>query len=75
MTETKVEISSLPAGIMEYIAKNIPGGKISEVSKIVDAKGLISYEAEVNKTDYVFTANGQFLSKKEGDNDDDDDKD
>ena len=72
MTETKCEISSLPPAIMEYFTKNIVGAKITDAAKLVDSQGIVSYEAEVNNADYLFTAGGQFLRKQvdeDGDND------
>ena len=60
-TETAIAISALPKGVAEYVAKNYPGAKIAEASKIVDAKGVVKYEAEVNKKDLLFDSNGKFL--------------
>lgn len=72
LTETSIEVSSLPAGVKEYFAKNLMNAEITEASKIVNSQGMVSYEAEVNNTVYLFTANGQFLRKyvEEGDEED-----
>ena len=72
LTETKIEVSSLPAGVQEYVAKNLMNAKISEASKMVDSQGIVSYEVEIDNTDYLFTANGQFLRKQFDDEEDDD---
>jgi len=70
MTETPCEVSALPANIMAYLTKNVVGAKITEASKLVDAQGIVSYEVEANNTDYLFTANGQFLRTLENDDND-----
>lgn len=71
--EEEVEVVSLPAAINEYVNKNYPGKKIKEASKITEANGTIKYEAEVEKQDLIFDANGAFL-EKEATKDDDDKK-
>ncbi len=41
-------------------------------AKLVDAQGIVSYEVEVNKEDYLFTVGGQFLQKQVTQEDDKD---
>lgn len=72
-TEEEIEIKALPAAINEYVNKNYPGKKIKEASKITEANGTVKYEAEVEKQDLIFDANGAFL-EKEATKDDDDKK-
>ncbi len=72
-TEEEIEIKTLPAAINEYVSKNYAGKKIKEASKITEANGTVKYEAEVEKQDLIFDANGAFLTK-EATKDDDDDK-
>lgn len=62
-TETEIPKSSLPEAVREYVSKNLAGKKIKEAAKITDAKGTITYEAEVGGSDYLFDANGVFISK------------
>lgn len=57
----------------DYITKNLAGKKINEAVKITDAKGKITYEAEVGKVDYLFYENEKFISKEEDNEDDEDD--
>lgn len=64
LTETPVEVSALPANVFDYFRKNLVNANITEASKFVDSQGITSYEVEVDKTDYFFTANGQFLRKQ-----------
>ncbi len=64
-TETEIATSALPKAVTDYVTKNYPGHKLSEASKIVDAAGTITYEAEVKKgkeeMDLLFDANGTFI--------------
>lgn len=73
-TEMEIKPSELPKSVSDYVAKNLAGKKIKEASKITDAAGKVSYEAEVDEADYIFDSNGTFL-KKEVENDNDKDKD
>lgn len=63
--ETEIEISSdaLPAKAKEYISKNYAGQKIKEAAKIIDAKGTVTYEAEIKGTDLLFDSNGVFIKE------------
>lgn len=63
-TETEIAVTALPKGVADYCTKNMPGKKIKEASKIVDAAGKVTYEAEVDDADYIFDSNGTFLEKK-----------
>ncbi len=75
-TEVEIAVSSLPKGASDYAAEKLAGKKIAEATKITDAKGNIRYEAEIGDADYMFDANGKFLSKKsEGKEEDDKDDD
>ncbi len=71
-TETEIKPVELPKAVNEYCAKNVAGKKIKEASKITDDKGTVTYEAEIDETDYIFDANGAFIKKeveKDGDKD------
>lgn len=63
MTEVEISVSELPASATDYIAKNMPGKKIAEASKMTDANGVVTFEAEVGVDDYIFDASGKFLKK------------
>ena len=73
-TEIEIKTSELPKAATDYVAKNLTGKKVKEASKITDAKGSVTYEAEVDEVDYIFDAKGNF-QKKEVENDTDKDKD
>lgn len=62
-TETEIKVSELTKTITDYCAKNYPGKKITEASKIVDDKGVVTYEAEINKMDVLFDADGKFIKE------------
>ena len=62
-TESEIKISELPTEATNYIATNLAGKKIKEAAKIVDVKGVITYEAEIEKVDYIFDVTGKFLHK------------
>ena len=72
-TEIEIKASELPKAVSDYCTKNMAGKKIKETAKITDAKGTVTYEAEVDDADYIFDANGAFIKKvveKEDDKDD-----
>ena len=71
--ETEILVSALPKAIADYVSKNLAGKKIEEAARINDAKGKITYEAEVGKMDYLFDENGNFISKEEDNEKDEDD--
>ena len=56
-----IPVSQLPAPIVTYIKAHYKGSKITEAGRVTDAKGKISYEAEVNKKDIIFDEKGNFL--------------
>ena len=59
--ESEIAIKELPKNAMEYLNKNYPNQKIIESAKITDAKGVVTYEAEIKGKDLIFDANGKFL--------------
>lgn len=68
-TEIDITVSELPKGAVEYVAKNSQGWKITEAAKIVDAKGTVTFEAQVSKgkknKDIIFTKEGNRLDKQQ----------
>lgn len=72
-TETEMDITLLPQSIKDYVSTQLAGKEISSAAKIVDANGKISFEAEVDKTDYLFDENGQYASKEDPENEEDKD--
>lgn len=70
LKETEIDIakSELPKGVDEFIAKNHKGWTVTEAAKIVDAKGDITFEAQISKAkmkkDLMFTIDGKPVVKK-----------
>ncbi len=56
-----ISVSELPKLVPTYIKQHYKGAKITEAGKVTDAKGKISYEAEVNRKDIIFDENGNFV--------------
>ncbi len=56
-----IPVSQLPAKVVGYIKQHYNGAKITEAGKVTDAKGKLSYEAEVHGKDIVFDENGNFV--------------
>ena len=62
-TETGMKPAELPSVILQYVRDNYKGAAIREAAKIASSGGEITYEAEVNKIDLIFDANGKFLKQ------------
>jgi len=62
-TEVEIKIDQLPAKVKDYIFKTYKNARIREASKITDSKGTITYEAEINRKDLIFDANGEFIKE------------
>jgi hypothetical protein len=62
-TETEMETTELPASISDYVKAHYKGQKIKEASKITDAAGVVTYEAEIKGMDLIFDSKGGFLKE------------
>lgn len=62
-TEVEMNINSLSAPIKTYITKNYPNQIIKEAAKITEAKGILTYETEINGKELIFDKNGKFLKE------------
>lgn len=60
-TEVQIATTALPAAASAYMATNVKGKKISEASRITDATGKVTYEAEAGGKDYIFDEKGTFI--------------
>ena len=47
--------------VTAYVKEHYKGAKITEAGKVTDAKGKLSYEAEVHGKDIIFDENGNFV--------------
>jgi len=63
-TETEIAISELPKEVIAYTKEHCKAKKIKEASKIVDSKGVTTYEAEVKGKKMTFDNNGKFINSK-----------
>lgn len=65
LIETEIVISrnQLPKNIESYLASHYPSKKITETSKITDAKGVTTFEVEVKGKDLIFDTNGTFIKE------------
>lgn len=62
-TEKEIKISELPASATAYMTKTYPKQKIKEAAKITNAKGEVTYEAEIKDKDVLFDNKGKFLKE------------
>ena len=56
-TEVEIAFSELPKAAQEALK----GKKVKETAKIINAKGVVVYEAEVRRKDLMFDAQGQAI--------------
>jgi hypothetical protein len=62
-TAGEIELNQLPKGVLEYVKANYKGQKVKEAAKITDAKGTVTYEAEIKGMDILFDSNGKFIKE------------
>lgn len=65
MTESEVDIkvSDLPATVAPFVKSHYKGASIKAAAIITKADGSTTYEAEVNKIDVIFDAQGNFVKE------------
>jgi hypothetical protein len=67
--ESEIKVTELPASVTDYCKKNYADHKLSEAAKIINAAGVVTYEAELSKDkmhfDVIFDSSGNFISKGE----------
>lgn len=59
-----ITINQLPAPVITYVKLHYKGAKITEAGRVTDAKGKITYEAEVNRKDIIFDEKGNFIKSE-----------
>lgn len=62
-TEIELKTSELPKEVSEYVAKNMAGKNVKEASKITNAKGDVTYKAQIEGSNYIFDRWGKFQNK------------
>jgi hypothetical protein len=60
-----IPVSQLSAPVLSYVKAHYKGAKITEAGKVTDARGKLSYEAEVNKKDIIFDEKGNFIKEED----------
>ncbi|WP_298296795.1 PepSY-like domain-containing protein [Hydrotalea sp.] len=56
-----IPVNQLPAGVAQYVQANEHGAKIKEAGLVTDAKGVVTYEAEIKGKDLIFDQTGKFI--------------
>jgi hypothetical protein len=62
-TEVEIELSQLPAGVLEYVKAHYANQSVKEAAKITDVKGSVTYEAEIKGMDLIFDSSGKFVKE------------
>lgn len=62
-TEVEIENDKLPAAVLSYVKAHYAGKEVKEAAKITDAKGVVTYEAEIKDMDLIFDSNGNFVKE------------
>lgn len=62
-TEVAIPAESLPANAATYVAAHYGKKALKGAAKITDAKGVVSFEAEIKGKDVLFDVNGNFLKE------------
>jgi hypothetical protein len=60
----KLKATDLPKAAQDYITSKHTGMKAEKVARLTDAKGTVTFEAELKDRDIVFDASGNFVSEK-----------
>ena len=56
-----IPVSQLPAPALAYVKSHEHGAKISEAGLVTDAKGIVTYEAEIKGKELIFDQSGKIL--------------
>jgi hypothetical protein len=56
-----IPVAELPAGVAAYVKQHYPSANIKEAGRVVDAAGVVSFEAEIKGKDLIFDEKGNFV--------------
>jgi hypothetical protein len=56
-----IPAGEMPASIVSYVKMHYKGQAIKEAAKVTNAKGIVTYEAEVKGKELIFDEKGNFL--------------
>jgi uncharacterized protein YxeA len=59
-----ISVNQLPPNVATYVKQHYNGAKITEAGKVTDAKGNLSYEAEIKGRDVIFDKDGNFVKSE-----------
>jgi len=62
-TETEIAANQLPKEVTDFVNSNYKGQSIKEAAKITDAKGTVTFEAELKGKDLIFDSSGKFIKE------------
>ena len=62
-TEAEIELNQLPKVVLEYVKANYKGQRVKKAAKITDAKGTVTFEAEIKGMDLLFDSTGKFIKE------------
>ncbi len=71
-TETDLSANELPQNIQSYLKQRFKGAKITAAAKVVKPNGEVNYEANVNRKELMFDANGQVMKNQKEEKEDED---
>jgi hypothetical protein len=60
-TKTEIKIGALPESAIGFLTEDQPDAKIDQASILEDEKGIITFQAVVEKTEFIFDRTGQYL--------------
>ncbi len=61
-----ITVSQLPASVLAYVKEHEHGAKIVEAALVTDAKGTVTYEAEIKGKELIFDKDGKFIKTEKG---------
>ena len=59
--EMAMEVSALPASVMQYVNKNYKKDEVKEASEIIEENGTVTYKAELKGLNLIFDSKGNFI--------------
>ncbi len=62
-TEVEIELSQLPAGVLDYVKAHYAGQSVKEAEKITDSNGTVTFETELKGMDLIFDSTGKFIKE------------
>jgi uncharacterized protein with FMN-binding domain len=64
MTEVEIDPTGLPEGVLDYLKKEHVNVESLDVDRITNSLQVVTYEVEVGEITYLFSDQGQLLTRK-----------